>query len=284
MTIKNKKSIAILLATYNAAKYIREQIDSILAQTQNDWTLYIRDDGSKDETLAILEEYRRKNPNIILIRDNLGNLGCRDNFFRMLEIVDSEYYMFSDADDFWLPTKIEDSYSTILRLENDHPKSPILVHTDMSVADRNLNVISKSMWEYGHFNPDKIKNKNYLAIHGFVGGATSIFNKKVKNISMPFSKDVYLHDLWIGLCVIQNGILFSLHKPTMLYRQHNDNIAGASLEKQLSIKYKIKNLRKVIQLNISTAKMLKKIGWGGFFKYIYYKIKLILKIRSGRCM
>ncbi len=283
MTLKNDKLIAILLASYNVEKYIREQIDSILTQTNENWTLYIRDDGSKDGTLRIITEYAEKFQNIILVQDNLGNLGCRDNFFRMLEVVESEYYMFSDADDVWLPTKIEDSYSTIIKLEKSNPDIPILVHTDMSVVDENLNIISESMWEYGHFNPDKLKNKNYLGLHGYVGGATSIFNRKAKEVSMPFSKHVYLHDLWIGLCVIQNGIIYSVHKPTILYRQHNDNIAGASLEKQLTLKYKIQNLKKVIRLNISTAKMLKSIGWGGYCRYIYYKLLLIYKTRSCKC-
>ncbi len=282
--IVNKAPIAVLMATYNAAKYVGVQIESIINQSYQDWTLFIRDDGSKDNTVNILKEYAQIDRRIIIINDNLGNLGCRDNFFKLLETVDSEYYMFSDADDYWLKDKIEISYRRIKELEQASPDIAVMVHTDMTLTDSNLNVTAQSMWQEGRFNPDKIKSCNYLGIHGFVGGATCIFNWKAKMVSMPFSKDVYLHDLWIGLNVLKNGILDSMHRQTMLYRQHNTNMAGAANEKHLKLSYKLKNIRGVFRVNIATARMLKKIGWGGYLKYLYYKTLFIIKTRSGKCM
>lgn len=283
--LDNPHSIAILMATYNAEKYLSNQIDSIISQSNQDWTLYIRDDGSSDRTNIIIQDYIKRYDNIFVINDHEGNLGCRDNFFKLLDSVDSQYYMFSDADDVWLPTKIEESYELIKKAEMESsPEVPILVHSDMVVVDENLQPITKSMWECSRFNPDKIKNINYLGLHGFVGGATSIFNRAGKNVSKPYSKDVYLHDLWIGLKILEHGKLISLHKSLMLYRQHSTNTAGAGMASNLKMSYKIKNLRHTIKLNIDTARMLKKIGWGGYLKYIYYKTKLFFLIRSGKAL
>ena len=63
------EKIAILMATYNGEKYLREQIDSLFAQTCQDWHLYVHDDGSKDGTIAILREYAEKNPQNITLMD-----------------------------------------------------------------------------------------------------------------------------------------------------------------------------------------------------------------------
>lgn len=279
----NSRRIAILMATYNAEKYISEQIDSILNQSNQDWTLYIRDDGSKDDTQKIIDNYIEKYSNrIAQIDKGGGNLGCRDNFFELLLAVNSMYYMFSDADDFWLPEKIEWSMAKMMELETKYKDLPIVIHTDMVVTDSKLKVISPSMWAAGKINPDKIKSYNYLGIHGYVGGATMMFNRKAKDVSLPINYNVFMHDLWIGLCVIKQGIVYSLHKQTLLYRQHGNNSVGGASNEQLKFIYKICNIRKVLKVNMETYKMLNKIGYGPWFKYLYYKMKLIFLMRNGR--
>lgn len=281
----NSNPIAILMASYNSQKYIAEQIESIINQSYKFWTLYIRDDGSTDDTKKIIGDYSRKYDNIILINDSNGNLGCRDNFFRLLEIVQSKYYMFSDSDDVWLPNKVKVSLDEIIKAEKENPPhTPILIHSDMMIVDQNLNILQQSMWESARFNPDKIKTINYLGIHGFIGGATAIFNKEAKRVSIPFSKKVYLHDLWIGLKVLESGKIISLHKQLMLYRQHGNNTAGAGEKSKLSLIYKLRNFKKVLKVNLMTARMLKSIGWGGYTKYLYNKLKLIYLLRSGKAL
>ena len=101
--------IAILMSTYNGERYLREQIDSLLNQTYKDWKLYIRDDGSTDETISIIESYVNDYPDlIVLLKDDLGNLGSARSFMRILSVVDADYYMFCDQDDVWLPNKVKD--------------------------------------------------------------------------------------------------------------------------------------------------------------------------------
>lgn len=284
-TITNDRPIAILMATYNSDKYLTDQIESIINQTNKEWTLYIRDDGSTDSTRDIIQKYAEIYENINVILDNKGNLGCRDNFFSMLNTVHSEYYMFSDADDVWLPQKIQVCIDEIKVAEDAHGRNtPILVHSDMVVVDSELKVMSKSMWSAAHFNPDAIKTFEYVGIHCFVGGATCLFNNAAKECSYPLSSEVYLHDLWIALNVIRKGIIISIHKQLLLYRQHSNNTAGAASSSNLKLISKLKNTKKVLLINIATARMLKKCGWGGYLKYLFYKIKLVYLIRSGKAL
>lgn len=111
--VKCPTEIAILMATYNGEKFLREQIDSIIKQTNNNWTLYIHDDGSTDSTLSIVQQYCREHENIIFLEDEVKGRGAAQSFFYMLESIDSLYYMFCDQDDYWQPDKVEVSYSQL---------------------------------------------------------------------------------------------------------------------------------------------------------------------------
>lgn len=152
--IINPKPIAILMATYNGEKYLQEQIDSILSQTYTDWTLYIQDDGSSDNTIGIINSYIQKEKKCVLIDRGLTRQGAGMNFMSLLNIVESQYYMFCDQDDIWLPNKIVISLNKIKEEENKHKDTPIIVHTDRTHVDSQLNTICKS-----EFNPRGINEK-----------------------------------------------------------------------------------------------------------------------------
>lgn len=125
----NERPIAILMATYNGGQYLAEQIESILAQSNKEWTLYIQDDGSKDNTLAIIQKYVDDN-RVVWVESGLTRQGCCMNFMSLLNRVESRYYMFCDQDDVWLSEKVQISIDEVRRLEKVNPDKPILVHTD----------------------------------------------------------------------------------------------------------------------------------------------------------
>ena len=94
----NESRIAILMATYNGAVYLRAQLDSLMSQTRRDWTLYVQDDFSTDSTLDIIREYQQRYDNIRLL-EHTSQLGPMKNFMSMLEQVEADYYLFCDQDD-----------------------------------------------------------------------------------------------------------------------------------------------------------------------------------------
>jgi len=270
----NNNPIAILLAVYNGEKYLSEQLDSLVYQTNHFWTLYIRDDSSNDKTLEIINQYTKKYDNIILISDKLGNLGCRNNFFYLLESVTSDYYMFCDSDDYWYPDKVEITYKRMREIEKTNPGLPILVHTDCEVCDENMNTLAVSYWKSINLNPE-----NFLTIEEFpictcVGGARIMINNYVKDLIYPLKNNSIMHDAWITLNVIQNGIISTIHKPTMKYRQHNYNVRGINSKNKHSF-------FKILEDNSNYYSKLKQIGYGSFFKYVYYKLKIIIKLKTS---
>ena len=227
--------IAILLATYNGAKYIREQLDSLFQQSCGNFHLYIRDDGSKDDTLKIVEEYRQKfSDRITVLEDSQKHKGAAKSFMTLLQEVDSDYYMFCDQDDIWLPEKIEKTLAQMKEIETEYAKKgtaakkvPILVATDLGVVDEQLNLLSES------FNKDlKIdifrKHPELICVRHVVTGCTMMFNRAAKLAALPMSPRATMHDEWVALCVhFKGGVISILDDATILYRQHTSNTLGA---------------------------------------------------------
>lgn len=279
MNYDNSKSIAILLGTYNGDKYIATQIDSLLNQTISDWTLYISDDGSTDKTPLIIERYAKNYSNIILIKNSTKKLGAKNNFLRLLEYVNSKYYMFCDQDDIWLPEKIEVSLYHMRKIEENSPKIPIVIHTDVILVDSKLKVIAKSFWKEVRINPDKLKHYNYLAICSYSLGCTMLFNSLAKEKSFPVNEKALMHDWWISTQVIKTGIIYSVYEQTMLYRQHENNVSGVEFGNKREFFTKIKQIKIVIKQNIQLYCTLKYIGYGSFWKFLFFKTIILLKTR-----
>lgn len=278
----NKNSIAILLAAYNAENYLAEQIESLLSQTNQDWTLYIRNDGSKDNTGSVISEYCTRYDNIIEIDKGGDNLGCRNNFFRLLEVVDSEYYMFCDADDVWFDNKIELSLERMLALKESNPEKPLLVHTDSAIYDENLNLVAESFWKTVNINPDNFLTFNQICICCCIGGSTMLFNKNVKKLLFPLADNNLIFDYWIAINVVKHGVVSTIHTPTKKYRQHGSNVCGVTVGDANSLSNKLRNAKTLFKSYKMESDMLRSIGYGSFSKYLFYKLIVIFKIRFSK--
>jgi len=269
--IMKDQSIGILMATYNGENFIRDQIDSILNQTYNNWILVIHDDGSTDNTINIVKEYEKKYPNkILFIEDNIKCGGAKENFSHLIDLAKKnfnfDYIMFADQDDVWLPNKIEITLSKMLELEENFGNNvPIIVHTDLIVVDKDLNIIANSFWDYQKINPQN-NNLNCLLLENTVTGCTMMINKcLLELLKTPFPREAIIHDWWIALvCVLHQGVIFPLREKTVLYRQHDKNDTGAKgadlknllirlfenpigfLNKRISLSRKIKNQAKAL--------------------------------------
>lgn len=266
------EKIAILLTTYNSSRYLKVQLDSIIAQTDANWHLYIRDDGSKDDTVALINTYAANHPNISFLQDEHPNMGAMASFMHLLEVVESRYYMFCDHDDYWLENKVALSRAELLRLEQLHPDTPIVVHTDLIVVDQDLKTKHQSFWKSSKINPVLLSNKAYMQVFNCVTGCTMIFNHAAKKVSFPYPENAPMHDWWVALRVIQTGIIQHLDTPTILYRQHGNNEVGA---RNINGKYfwnKILQVGETLNGHRQQLSFLRSIKGHSFFKYYYYKI------------
>lgn len=274
--------IEILLSTYNSELFLKQQLESIFEQTYKEWKLIIRDDGSSDNTIEILKFHIKKFPNkLFLMEMNSINIGVVKSFEQLLLETKSEYIMFCDHDDVWLPTKIEDTLNLMLESEKSYKKLPLLIHTDLKVVDVNLNEISNSFWKYSKLNQKLLQNFNYLGICNSVTGCTTMINRIAVEMVLPFPDNVIMHDSWIALVVAKYGKICYLQKPTILYRQHELNKIGAieikTFKSYTNIKFK--SFSTVVSKNIRQYKLLRNLQYGCFLKYIYYKTSYFIKSR-----
>lgn len=219
--------IAILMATYNGEKYICQQIDSILSQTCTDWELYIHDDGSTDNTIAVVESYVEKYPDKIHLIDGKSTGGAKYNFFYMFGQVEAPYYMTCDQDDVWLEKKIELTYDKMLAIE-DKADVPCLVYTELRVVDSELNTIADTMSEYQSLDCHK-RTINQFILQNSVTGCTMMVNMALRDKMLHITDidNTIMHDWWAALVAAQFGKTAFIDEPTILYRQHGDNSLGA---------------------------------------------------------
>jgi glycosyltransferase involved in cell wall biosynthesis len=223
--------IFILMSTYNGKDYLAEQLNSIIEQTCKDWQLLIRDDGSTDGTPEIIKSYIRQYPHKIrLLSDPEGHLAASGSFFRLLKDTGADYIMFADQDDVWLPDKIEISLKKMKEMEKKHGiDTPLLVHSDLKVADTQLNVLSGSFWRYQHLNPQTSVVFSRLLMQNTVTGCTMLINDTLRRKIVTAQERIIVYDWWIALIAAAFGKIDYVNAPTVLYRQHMQNTVGAKL-------------------------------------------------------
>lgn len=227
--MKSEPLVDILLATWNGEHYLAAQLESVLAQTYENWQLFIRDDGSTDGTEEILQQYQTRYPGRLnIIRDDKANLGASGNFSLLMEHSDADYLMFCDQDDVWEPEKIETLMEAMAGLERDCGQDmPLLVHCDLKVVDDSLKEIAPSFWRYQKLNPEKDQFLNRLLVQNVVTGCALVMNRRTKDFALPVPIDARMHDWWIALVAAAFGRIGYVDRPLVQYRQHGGNKLGA---------------------------------------------------------
>ena len=220
----DKYKVAVLMSTYNGEKYIRKQLDSILAQKGVEVSLYIRDDGSKDNTPAILEEYSQKYNNVNWYKGD-KNLGACGSFFELMaQKRDVDYYSLSDQDDVWDDDKI---ISAIEFMKNAPDDKPVLYYSNLRIVDQNEVFLRNS-----HSSP-MLPGARYSYLSDvFVTGCTAVYNQSLASIIAEIKpKDFSMHDTWIYMVASMFGTTLYDFKPHMNYRQHGNNVIGTRKKK-----------------------------------------------------
>jgi glycosyltransferase involved in cell wall biosynthesis len=220
--------IDILLATYNGARFLEAQIESLLRQEDVPFRILVRDDGSTDGTLAIIDGYRRTKPDRFLVLNSSGkNLGAAGNFAALLAHSNAPHVALSDQDDVWVPHKLRVLSGTLREMENRHgPETPLLVCSDLYVVDEDLRMRHPSYWRYAGLNPSHT-SLSRLLIRNPAAGCASLFNRALAQLSLPLPREALVHDHWLTLVAAAAGHIGIIREPLVYYRQHSVNIIGA---------------------------------------------------------
>lgn len=208
--------ISIAMATYNGAKYLLEQLDSLAVQTHPPCELVVTDDGSTDDTLEILHKFALCASFPIRVHRNERRLGYRDNFIKAAKLCTGELIAFCDQDDVWMANKLEK-----VAREFDDPEVLLVIHdikvvTDMLEAER-----------------------DYRAPNCNIPFAVQYGNSMVFRASMPLDIGIdrprserdpdespLAHDEWVPFLASSLGRCINIHSPLILYRQHGNNVCG----------------------------------------------------------
>ena len=236
------KKVAILMASFDGEKYIKEQIDSILNQTYKNIDIYISDDNSTDNTINIIKEYVNNNNNIKYLQNDCENSGAKNNFANVFDKVNGyDYYMFCDQDDFWYENKVEHIIEKAKELEKN--EEFILIYNDLCITDSKLEVKEKSLINKEHKYLPKSKVFNHFLVQAYFPGCAMTFNDKLKQKVKNIADCAEMHDWWVALIAAYYGNIFFLNEPLQLYRQHENNVVGSI--KNNNILSRIKKLTKL---------------------------------------
>ncbi|MBQ1392038.1 MAG: glycosyltransferase family 2 protein [Lachnospiraceae bacterium] len=219
--------VSIVLATYNGAAYLEEQLDSILKNTYKDWTVEICDDGSTDGTLEIVASYQKQYPGKFQLYKNEVNRGVTVNFLEGAKRAKGEYIMFCDQDDVWMENKIETTLAGMQAKEKEFGKdTPIVVFTDAQLVDATLQSMDATFFSYNGLHTQKT-DLAHLLMENKVIGCTTMFNRALQQKLVCFPLHARYHDWWIALIGAAFGKVCYLDEITILYRQHGNNVEGA---------------------------------------------------------
>ncbi len=217
-------TVVVLMSTYNGANWLREQIDSIFAQIgMVSVKLLVRDDGSTDETVDILEQYKQEHPSEMkLIRGK--NLGFALSFSQLIVeglkcYPQCEYFAFSDQDDVWLPEKLAKAVEKIGMESTD---MPMVYCSNTQLVDSDLKPIRMG------WNPKKVQlTKERCLIQSFATGCTMVFNRKAARLYVDHRPEVVkVHDyLMYQICMFLGKVVWD-ENSYILYRQHRNNQIG----------------------------------------------------------
>lgn len=211
--------VSVALATYNGERYLRRQLDSVLAQTYRNIEIVVSDDCSRDGTVAILEEYRRAHG--ITFRVNERNFGFVRNFERALAGCSGEFIALSDQDDIWLPEKIE----TLVREIGPHS----LIYTDALLIDGDDRPLPGSLVEVSGVRPVSGTCFEYFVCNNCVTGCTAMLRRDLLATALPIPEAETYHDWWLAVAASRrNGVVYHAAKLTK-YRQHAHNYTGANV-------------------------------------------------------
>lgn len=224
------------MSTYNGKQYVREQLDSIIGQDYPWVEILIRDDGSTDGTVQILEEYAREYSNVSYYEGK--NLGVIDSFFHLMNQAsrDCTYYALADQDDVWKPEKIR---IAVEHIKKEKSTRPLLYCSATTLVDADLNLL-----------PDQMKKPSIRVgfgnalVENRATGCTCVMNQSLlEYMKQQPVEDVIMHDWWLYLAANCYGkVIYDQHS-YILYRQHGNNQVGSTNTYWKEIKNRVHRFR-----------------------------------------
>lgn len=249
--------ISVALCTYNGGNFLREQLDSILSQTHPVDEIVVSDDGSTDNTLAILQEYSQKHPALFVVSVNAVNLKSNANFEYTLKKCTGDFVFLSDQDDIWQGNKV----SATLAAFAANPHAEAVFSNGFLIDACGAVVYSPlSLWDCVGFFPENIFSSQDLLRslvwhNNFLTGATLCLKKEAIQHCLPFqTANKFLHDEWLAVVYSERKTLVVLPNKLIKYRLHSAQQMGVGAIKSPESKMKKNKIRHALALGVQKPK------------------------------
>jgi len=219
---KYAMKISVVMTTYNGARYLEAQIESLLNQSLLPDEIIVCDDCSTDSTISILNRYQIAGRLIYYINDH--QLGLIRNFKKAVALANkSNYVALCDQDDIWLPDKLEKCATLLEKMDSNLPN---MVHSDLMLVNENNHLLNKSF--RNEFGQDKyLHNLESLLFGNFVTGCTIVMNPQLRTFFSEIPADIQFHDSWIALAAFSFGLVREVPEALIRYRKHDTNLSIA---------------------------------------------------------
>jgi len=277
--MKCTPKVAVLISTFNGETYIFDQLNSVMKQSYRNFHIYVRDDGSTDKTVSLLEKFSRAHPEMVSIYVG-ANLGVINSFNDLIADVDSDLYATCDQDDIWLPEKIMDQVNLYRhrRLSNNNPfmcfSDPCLYVAGEQTGARLSDIQAMNI-------DGLVKNyKNLIAMNP-VAGCTMLFCDVAKKLYLTSTACGWvMHDHLMAVLVCRLGELDFCNSKHVLYRQHSANVVG---NKDTSMRYLFSRLKDIRMMIEHDRLLLNAVDSSDYDKILHVYRKVILNLfRFGR--
>ena len=232
--------ISVCIATYNGERFIREQIDSILRQLSSDDEIIVSDDGSTDDTISIIDSINDKRIRII---EGPRKHSPTPNFECAMKVAKGDYIFMADQDDVWKPNKVEVCIEWLHKYD--------CVVSDAEVTDSNLNPLYPSLYTIMQVRQGRIYNTIWK--NGYTGCCMA-FRRNVLNASLPFPKNIPMHDIWIGNVAAYKYNMKFIPDKLIYFRRHNETIScngkGSKYSIWQQMKFRWSIIKNIVNLYI----------------------------------
>lgn len=255
---KGNKEISVALCTYNGDKYLEDQLQSIAEQSLLPAEMVICDDHSSDGTVEIIKRFQQEVNFPVRLFENKERLGVVRNFSRAISLCEAGYVATCDQDDIWLSERLAKSNLAMKNAESKYGENiPLLVHSDLKLANAEGKIIAPSFIKRAGIKVVKDEPLKNLLVQNFVTGSTILVNRALLDMVLPIPIDAVMHDRWLALGAAALGKIITIAEPTVIYRQHDQNLIGSktvisshTLKRILNIKALEKDLAAIIQQNL----------------------------------
>ena len=219
--------IWVAMCTYNGARFLPAQLESIATQSRLPDELVVCDDRSTDETVEIIKTFARRTSLAVRLEINENNLGTTKNFEKAIGLCRGDIIELADQDDVWHPQKLARIADVFQRSDDT-----VAVCSDAKVIDEESRCLRERLWDSFFFNSDEQKRfangqaLNVLLKHPVVTGATMAFRQKFCGLLLPIPRN-QVHDYWISLLMAACGDFQAIPETLIQYRLHAGQQIGA---------------------------------------------------------